>query len=119
MVNHVCALISVTTSNNSVFIKVNGIIERISLFDIYAITSEGNYCNILTPSKEFTLRSSLIKLKQRFDEEGFVQVNKSTLIRIGAIVTVDLINNTINMKIASFSLSRNYRKDLINELNLL
>lgn len=119
MINQVCSLISVTTSNNSVFIKSNGTIERVSLLDIYAVTSEGNYCNILTSSNKFTLRSSLVKINQRFEGEGFIQVNKSTLIRIGAIVTVDLTNNTINLETASFSLSRNYRKDLINELNLL
>jgi len=58
-------------------------------------------------------------MKDKLAEQGFIQVNKSTLLPINRIDHVNLTINEISIAGQTYSLSRNFRKDLIQTLNLL
>jgi len=62
-----------------IFIKIGTTISKIRLSDIYAIESTGNYCTIKTTNQAYVQRSSLIKMKGKLEQQGFMQINKSTL----------------------------------------
>lgn len=102
-----------------IFIKTGTLISKVCLSDIYAIESEGNYCTIKTTNEEFVQRSSLIKMKNRLGDKGFIQVNKSTLLPIDRINHVNLSLNQISVAKHQYTLSRNFRKDFIETLDLL
>lgn len=106
-------------SDEFIFIKVSTTIEKVSISDVYAIESNGNYCTIKIAEKEFVLRSTLTRFKEEFKPYGFVQVNKSTLIQIDNIDRIDLsINRVLLTNQHQISLSRNYRKPLLDQLHL-
>lgn len=102
-----------------IFVKLGSIINKIRLADIYAIESEGNYCTIKTSNQTYTQRSSLIKVKGKLEEQGFIQINKSTLLPINRIDHINLTINEINIAGHTYNLSRSFRKELIEILNLL
>ena len=102
-----------------IFIKTGTLMDRVKVQDIYAIESAGNYCTILTDDKEYVQRCSLIKMKDKFSDKGYVQVNKSTLLNIYNINHVDLSENVVHLDNRTYSLSRNYRKTFIDTLELL
>ena len=102
-----------------IFIKIGNIINKVSVSDIYAIESEGNYCTVKTNAKKYIQRSSLVKMKEKLDSLNFIQVNKSTLLPISGIDKVDLAKNTVYIGGKSYTLSRSFRKDFIHALNLI
>lgn len=102
-----------------IFIKTGTIISKVQLSDIYAIESEGNYCTIKTLNQEYVQRLSLIKIKDKLNKRGFIQVNKSTLLPIDKIDLINLSNGEICIGGYSYSLSRNFKKEFIDTLNLL
>lgn len=106
-------------SEGVIFIKTGNFIDKVSVSDIYAIESEGNYCTVKTSTKEYVQRSSLIKMKEKLAVLGFIQVNKSTLLPIGGIDNVDLAENAVYIEGQPYTLSRNFRKDFIEALNLI
>lgn len=106
-------------SEGIIFIKTGNFIDKVHISDIYAIESEGNYCTVKTNAKEYIQRSSLVKMKEKLEALDFIQVNKSTLLPISGINNVDLANNTIYIEDQSYTLSRNFRKDFIDALNLI
>ena len=108
-----------TTNNEFIFIKTGTTIDKVLLSDIYAIESEGNYCTVKTNSQEYVQRSSLIKMKDKLNEQGFIQVNKSTLLPVHRIDHVNLTVNQIAISNHQYTLSRNFRKDFIETLDLL
>ena len=108
-----------TNDSSYIFIKTGTLINKVHLSDIYAIESEGNYCTIKTTTEDYVQRSSLTKMKDRLGENGFVQVNKSTLLRINRVEHVNLTINEISVGGHQYTLSRNFRKDFIATLNLL
>lgn len=107
------------TNNEFIFIKTGTTIDKVLLTDIYAIESEGNYCTIKTNNQEYVQRSSLTKMKDKLNEQGFIQVNKSTLLPINRIDQINLTLNQITVSSHQYTLSRNFRKDFIETLDLL
>lgn len=107
------------TSGEIIFIKTGTSIARVYISDILSIESEGNYCTIKTDANEYVQRSSLIRMKEKLANKGFIQINKSTLVQINSIDHIDLANNSITIEQQTFSLSRNYRKEVIERLDLL
>lgn len=105
--------------NEFIFVKVGTIINKIRLADIYAIESEGNYCTIKTTNQSYLQRSSLTKMKGKLEAQGFIQINKSTLLPIKRIDHINLTINEIGIAGHTYNLSRSFRKELIETLNLL
>lgn len=103
--------------NNVIFIKTGTAIERVNADEIYAVISEGNYCTIKTVGREYVKRTSLVKMSERLEDKSFVQVNKSTLLPIHKIDHVNLTLNKITIAENEYHLSRNFRKNFLNQLD--
>lgn len=106
-------------NHSFIFIKTGTTIEKVSLSDIYAIESEGNYCTVKTNRQEYVQRSSLTKMKEKLSEYGFIQINKSTILPIDRIDKINLATNEVIISSHQYTLSRNFRKGFIEKLNLL
>lgn len=108
-----------TIDSSYIFIKTGTLINKVHLSEIYAIESEGNYCTIKTNKEEYVQRSSLIKMKHKLEDKKFIQINKSTLLPIDRIDHINLTLNEISIAGHQYTLSRNFRKDFIETLDLL
>ena len=106
-------------SEENIFIKTGTTIEKVRLLDIYAISSDGNYSEILTPDRKYLKRASLREMKEKFLPKGFIQINKSTIIQMQAIKNIDLEMNQVYVDNQVYAVSRNFRSKLIQKLDLL
>ena len=105
--------------NDSLFIKVNQILQKVKISDITHVRSEGNYCEIFTPEKKFAIKLSMVKLRHKLDAQGFVQVQKSYLAQLNKIDNIDISGNEIMIGDLRIPLGRKYKPKLLSHLNLL
>ncbi len=81
------------------------------LFDsIIYVESEGNYIDIITDSKRFTLRKSLLWFEENSSKEQFVRIHRSYLINRNKILKLSSLEVTLSS--ISLPVSRKYLNDL-------
>lgn len=96
------------------FIKCNNKYEKIYFDEILYIQAMQNYVIVYTLQDKFITLLSLKTVAQNLDSNTFLQVHKSYIISISKISTLEnheiIINNT------RIPISRNLRKDVVNQI---
>lgn len=112
-------MISPLTNNESFFIRVGNVLQRVNVNDIHWVQSDGNYCSIHTVHKKYMVKMPLFKIKSRLPENSFIQVHKSYIVHIQLIENIDLSSGEIFLKDISLPLGRKFKELLLSRLNLL
>lgn len=112
-------LVNKVSPTNSFFVKNGHILQRVNIFDICWIHSEGNYCTINTPNKKHVVKMSLTKIRQRLPVTGFIQIHRSYIVQTGLITHIDLSSNEVFLDNASLPMGRKYKEGLLKCLNML
>jgi hypothetical protein len=68
-----------------VSIKVNGRIVLLNIEDVDWITSEGNYVSLHSKGKTYLLRDTMDRMEEKLDQNAFVRLRRSTIVRIDQI----------------------------------
>lgn len=90
--NHIC-------KNDRIFIKKNGIFDKLYLNDIIYVESDHIYLNIYTTDgKHEMVRGSLKEFLIRFSDQ-FLQINRSCVINVRHIDHFDKLSITVHNKI--------------------
>ncbi len=102
-------------SMNTIIVKSEKIIHKIKLEDILYIYKENGSANtnIVTKTKEYKVRESLIKLEQKLDNR-FCKTHRSCIVNKDKIKKINFKEKEISMegnKKVDY-LSRNYKKNL-------
>jgi len=105
--------------NDTLFIKVNQLLQRVNVEDISHIRSEGNYCLIFTHEKKYAIKLSMVRLYNTLADKGFLQVHKSYLAKLNKIDNIDISGNEVILGEIRIPLGRKYKQDLLAHLNLL
>lgn len=105
--------------DDTLFIKVNQLLQRVKINDISHIKSEGNYCLIFTHEKKYAIKLSMIRLYNTLENKGFLQVHKSYLAKLNKIDNIDISGNEVILGNVRIPLGRKYKQDLLTYLNLL
>lgn len=112
-----------STSNkyldDTLFIKVNQLLQRVNIDDISHIRSEGNYCLIFTHEKKYAIKLSMVRLYKTLADKGFLQVHKSYLAKLNKIDNIDISGNEVILGNIRIPLGRKYKQELLTYLNLL
>ena len=103
----------------TLFIKVNQLLQKVNIIDITHIQSEGNYCLIFTSDKKYAIKMSMIRLYTSLGGKGFIQVHKSYLAQLDRIDNIDISNNEVLIDRLRIPLGRKYKQELLAHLNLL
>lgn len=53
------------------------------------ISSAGNYCELHTADRNYLVRVPLTQMAERLKDHGFVRVHRSSLVNLGAVVTIE------------------------------
>ncbi|MES2395978.1 MAG: LytTR family DNA-binding domain-containing protein [Bacteroidota bacterium] len=106
-----------TLSQDYLFVKVNGTIVKISNKEILWVEALGDYININTFEKKYTIHSTMKTMESKLDDSKFIRVHRSYIISIANINSIDDNIIVINKQLIPIGLV--YREKLIKRLNLL
>ncbi|WMI65416.1 LytTR family DNA-binding domain-containing protein [Aestuariibaculum sp. YM273] len=106
-----------TTSDNDLYVNIDRRLIKIDIPSIYLIEAKGDYINIKTQTKNYTVHSTLKKIEEKLPADLFLKVHRSYIINIGEIV--DIEDNSVLIKKDVVPVSRSNRPELMNRLNLL
>lgn len=104
---------------DTLFIKVNQLLQKVNIIDITHVRSEGNYCLIFTPDKKYAIKMSMVRLYGNLEDKGFIQVHKSYLAQLNRIDNIDISSNEVLIDGLRIPLGRKYKQELLTHLNLL
>ena len=99
------------------FINIDRRLIKIDMPTIYLIEAKGDYILIKTENKNYTVHSTLKKIKEKLPESLFLKVHRSYIINLKKIV--DIADNSVLIKRDLVPVSRTKRPELMRRLNLL
>ncbi len=106
-----------TLSQDHLFVKVNGSIIKISMKEILWVEALGDYININTSEKKYTIHSTMKTVENKLSDDKFIRVHRSYIVSIGNINSIDDNIIVINKQLIPVGLV--YKEKLIKRLNLL
>ncbi len=111
----------VQSKDTDLFIKVRNKLERVAINDIlFAYTDTKNYCTIITEDdKKFTVRNSIVGLKQLLKHGQFIQTHRSYIINWTKVSAFYEGTQSIEIKEHSIPLGRTYKEAVYKRLRIL
>ena len=106
-----------TSSGNDLYINIDRRLIKLDIPSIYLIEAKGDYINVKTENKNYTVHSTLKKIEEKLPEDLFLKVHRSYIINIKKII--DIEDNSVLIKKDVIPVSRSKRPELMKRLNLL
>lgn len=106
-----------TTSGNDLYVNIDRRLIKIDIPSIYLVEAKGDYINVKTEDKNYTVHSTLKKIEEKLPTSLFLKVHRSYIINIDKII--DIEDNSVLIKKDVIPVSRSNRPELMKRLNLL
>ncbi|MBT8266820.1 MAG: LytTR family DNA-binding domain-containing protein [Bacteroidia bacterium] len=106
-----------TTSGNDLYVNIDRRLIKIDIPSIYLVEAKGDYINVKTEDKNYTVHSTLKKIEDKLPDNLFLKVHRSYIINIQKII--DIEDNSVLIKKDVIPVSRSNRPELMKRLNLL
>ena len=116
---HTSAITTTDTdkSENELYVNIDRRLIKIEIPSIYLIEAKGDYIQIKTFDKNYTVHSTLKKIEDKLPKELFLKVHRSFIINAKHIV--DIEDNSVLIEKDVIPVSRSNRPELMRRLNLL
>lgn len=105
--------------NNFLIFKKGKEKIRLRFLDIQWIKSSGNYCIIKTNKGEYSLKSSLTNLRERYLDESFIQIHRAFIVRVDKIQGIHIKTNTVDIEGEKLPIGRKYRKAFFEQIDVI
>ena len=105
------------SSGNDLYVNIDRRLIKIDIPRIYLVEAKGDYINVKTDDKNYTVHSTLKKIEDKLPQDLFLKVHRSYIINIKKIV--DIEDNSVLIKRDVIPVSRSNRPELMKRLNLL
>lgn len=102
---------------DSIFVRNQEKMVKISVKDIYYIEAERNYCRIYSKDKEYLLVTTLKDIHEKLPFGHFLRVHRSYIVNVEHVDEVALSHVAVAKK--AIPLSKSYRDDLLNVLQTI
>ncbi|WP_282148266.1 LytR/AlgR family response regulator transcription factor [Algibacter lectus] len=106
-----------TTSGNHLYVNIDRRLIKIDIPSIYLVEAKGDYIQVKTEDKNYTVHSTLKKIEDKLPDDLFLKVHRSYIINIKKII--DIEDNSVLIKKDVIPVSRSNRPELMKRLNLL
>jgi len=106
-----------TTKGNELYINSDKRLIKINIPDINVIEAKGNFIHIRTSVENYLVYSSLKKIEIKLPSSLFLRVHRSFIINFKRII--DIQDNSILIGKELIPVSRRYKPQLLEHLNLL
>jgi len=106
-------------ASESVFVKENGLLEKIRLNDIFSIVADNKTCSLLLAERSIQVRLSLRELAQLLPAERFVQIQRSYFVNAEHIERLDPTRLLVQVGKQLLPVGRLYLPELISRLRTI
>ena len=106
-----------TSSGNDLYVNIDRRLIKIDIPSIYLIEAKGDYIQVKTEDKNYTVHSTLKKIEDKLPNTLFLKVHRSYIINVQKII--DIEDNSVLIKKDVIPVSRANRPELMKRLNLL
>lgn len=106
-----------TSSGNDLYINIDRRLIKIDIPSINLVEAKGDYIQIKTEDKNYTVHSTLKKIEEKLPTTIFLKVHRSFIINVNQII--DIEDNSVLIKKDVIPVSRANRPELMKRLNLL
>lgn len=104
---------------DTVFIKENGLLERVHLSDIYYVAADNKLCILTLSDRTVQVRMSLRELAHFLPAERFVQIQRSYFVNIEHIERLDPTRHLVQVGKQVLPVGRLYLAELISRLRTI
>lgn len=105
------------SSNQDLYVNIDRRLIKISFDSIYLIEAKGDYIQIKTHEKNYTVHSTLKKIEEKLPESLFLKIHRSFIINFHKIIDIEY--NSVLIEKDVVPISRANRPELMKRLNLL
>ena len=106
-----------SSSSNDLYVNIDRRLIKIDIPSIYLIEAKGDYIQVKTEDKNYTVHSTLKKIEEKLPDTLFLKVHRSFIINVNKII--DIEDNSVLIKKDVIPVSRSNRPELMKRLNLL
>ncbi|MFV8282746.1 LytR/AlgR family response regulator transcription factor [Christiangramia marina] len=107
----------VNKTENDLYVNIDRRLIKIDIPSIYLVEAKGDYIQIKTFEKNYTVHSTLKKIENKLPEDLFLKVHRSYVINTKHII--DIEDNSVLIEKDVVPVSRSNRPELMKRLNLL
>ncbi len=105
------------SSEDDLYVNIDRRLKKINIPSIYLVEAKGDYIQIKTEDKNYTVHSTLKKIEEKLPDSPFIKVHRSFIINFNKII--DIEDNSVLIKRDVIPVSRSNRPELMKRLNLL
>ena len=105
------------TSGNDLYVNIDRRLIKIDIPSIYLVEAKGDYIQVKTETKNYTVHSTLKKIEDKLPNDLFLKIHRSYIINVQKII--DIEDNSVLIKKDVIPVSRSNRPELMKRLNLL
>ena len=106
-----------TSSGNDLYVNIDRRLIKIDIPSIYLVEAKGDYIQVKTEDKNYTVHSTLKKIEDKLPDDLFLKIHRSYIINVDKII--DIEDNSVLIKKDVIPVSRSNRPELMKRLNLL
>lgn len=106
-----------TSSGNDLYVNIDRRLIKIDIPSIYLVEAKGDYIQVKTDDKNYTVHSTLKKIEEKLPNDLFLKIHRSYIINVDKII--DIEDNSVLIKKDVIPVSRSNRPELMKRLNLL
>jgi DNA-binding LytR/AlgR family response regulator len=111
------AATSNASTTDHIFVKVNGLLEKVNFSDITYIEAMSDYIQIHAAGRKLVVHSTMKNLEQSLPANSFFRVHNSFLVRLDSITRID--DNALIVDGKAIPVSRSKMKPLMERLRVL
>ncbi len=100
-----------------IFVRSQSVLTKIKIADINYIQALGDYVNIFTKSRRFTVHITLRGMEEKLPTDKFYRLHRSYLVALDQVDTVE--EGTAYVEKHPLPIGEQYKKTLLRKLNLI
>jgi DNA-binding LytR/AlgR family response regulator len=100
-----------------VFIKTDSKLVQLKLTDILWVEALGNYVRVNTNEEKFTVLTTMKEIESKLSNKEFVRVQRSFIVRIDKINSIE--DNYIIINDKEIHIGKSYKEEFSKKLNIL
>lgn len=105
------------STEKEMYVNIDRRLIKIEFDKVYLIQAKGDYILIKTDTKNYTVHSTLKKIREKLPDSLFLKIHRSYIINFKRII--DIEDNSVLIEKDVVPISRSNRPELMRRLNLL
>lgn len=106
-------------NSTNLLIKDRGNYYNLSIDEVVWVQSEGNYITLHTNNKKYVVKQSLRRILDLLEDDRFVKIQKSYVVRTDLIDIIDSQNDLVHIGALQFPIGRSFKEGLFSKYKIL